>query len=75
MALYKRQGTWRAVASCLGGYSPGYWCLVAKGVVRPSREAENLLRRYLGLAPRRVRKLWDMRVGDLAWYLRHRRAV
>ena len=74
-ALYSRLGTWPAVAKDIGGYSPAYWCLVAKGVVKPSREAENLLRRHLGLAPRRVRKLWDMRVDDLAWYLRHRRAV
>ena len=75
LALYERLGAWRVVASHLGGYSAAYWCLVGRGAIKPSREAENLLRRHLGLAPRRVRRLWDMRVEDLRWYLQHRREL
>ena len=71
-SLYQRFGTWRAVAEVLGGYSASYWCHVAHGM-QPSRRAENLLRRYFGLAPRDVERLFDMRADDLAWYVAHRR--
>jgi hypothetical protein len=73
--LYNALGTWQAVADQLGSYSPSYWCQVAKGERRVSRRAENALRRYVGLAPRGVTRLWEMSVADLRWYLAHRRRV
>ncbi len=72
LRLYKRLGTWRAVAAEIGVYSPAYWSCVAKGM-RPSKRAEDALRRRLGLAPRGVRRLVDMNPADLAWYMAHRR--
>jgi hypothetical protein len=47
--------------------------LVAQGIIKPSRRAKNALRRRLGLAPRGVTRIVDMRTEDLAWYLRNRR--
>lgn len=71
---YQRQcRTWRRVAAFLGVYSAAYWCLVAQGIIKPSRRAKNALRRRLGLAPRGVTRIVDMRTEDLAWYLRNRR--
>jgi len=74
LALYKRLGSWRAVATHIGAYSPAYWSCVAKGM-RPSRRAENALRRKFGLAPRGVRRLADMREDELRWYMRNRRPL
>ena len=73
-ALYRALGTWRKVADFLDGYSPAYWCLVAHGR-RPSRRAENLLRRVFGLPPRGVTRWWNVSTEDLAWYLRNRREL
>ena len=73
LELYERFGTWRAVAATLGAYSAGYWCGVARGRWKASRRAENVLRRYLALAPRGVTRLWQMSDADLRWYLKHRR--
>jgi len=72
-ALYRRLGTWRAVAAWIGEYTAGYWCAVAGGRWRASRRAENALRRLLGIAPRGVTRLTQMSVADLRWYLAHRR--
>lgn len=72
LALYERLGSWRAVAAEIGAYSAAYWCRVGQGM-RPSRQAENALRRYLGLAPRGVYRLADMKEDELRWYMRNRR--
>lgn len=76
LKLYRALGGWRAVAAALGGsYSAGYWCAVGRGRWRPSREAENVLRRYLGVAPRGIKRLADFEPGLLAWYLDNRQEV
>ena len=66
LTLYRRCGTWRAVAHVLGSYSASYWDKVAKGM-RPSRRAEAILRRRFGLSP-----IQDMKPAALSWMLRHR---
>ena len=53
----------------------GYWCLIGCGKRHPSRKAENLLRRKLGLAPRGVKRLADMPLADLRWRIIHRAPV
>ena len=76
LRLYQRLGGWREVAAALdGSYSAGYWCAVGRGRWRASRAAENVLRRYLGLAPRGIKRLDDFDPAALAWYLNHRREV
>jgi hypothetical protein len=72
--LYRKMGTWRAVA-CLLGYSPAYWCSVAAGRRRISRDAENVIRRLLGLPPKYFRRIDRMSPEDLAWYLSQRRPL
>ena len=72
--LYNRLGTWRKVAAHIGSYSDAYWCLVSHGM-RPTRRAENVLRRRLGLAPRGVTRVSEMPTRELAWYLVHRRPL
>lgn len=75
LALYRRLGTWRAVAEELGGdYSPATWDLIAQGR-KPSRHVENTLRRYLRLPPRGCSRWFDMRRRDVAWYLANRQPV
>jgi|YNPNPStandDraft_1061719.scaffolds.fasta_scaffold119494_2 hypothetical protein len=74
LRLYRTLGGWRAVAAYVGAYSPAYWSCVAKGM-RPSRAAENALRRRLGVAPRGVTRIADLATADLAWYLNHRSVI
>ncbi|HEY64255.1 MAG TPA: hypothetical protein G4O02_06750 [Caldilineae bacterium] len=73
--LHRRYGTWRRVAEILGHYSAARWCAIAKGTQRPSRRAENLVRRYYLVAPRGIERLFDMSAGDLRWYLKNRAEV
>lgn len=75
LALHDRLGGWRQVAKVLGEYSAGYWSGIVTGTIRPSRKAENCLRRRLGMAPKGVKRIVEMPPGDLAWYLAHRQPI
>lgn len=75
-ALYRQLGTWKRVASALGGtYSPAYWCEVAHGDLKASAAAENLLRRVWTWPPKDMRRLDAMDPADLARAIRNRREV
>jgi hypothetical protein len=75
LALHRGLGSWRAVAAHVGCYSAGYWAGITTGTIRPSRRAENALRRRLGLPPRGVTRVADMPTRELTWYLAHRRPM
>ena len=71
---YEISGSWRVVADLLGQGSAGAWCAIAKGSRKLTPANENSVRRFFGYAPRRCRRIEQMRTDDLAWYVRTRRS-
>lgn len=74
-ALYAELGNWRAVADAMGIMSAPYWKLVSQEKRDLTRDAENALRRYLRLPPRRCKYIDRMRTEDLRWYVVNRREL
>lgn len=72
--LYRRFGSWRKLSDEVG-ISARTLCTVAHGRRRLDRHAENALRRWLFMPPRRCRSLWQMRVEDLRWFIENRRVI
>ena len=71
--LYVELGNWRAVADAMGTMSAPYWQLVSQEKRDLTTGAENALRRYLRLPPRRCTRIDRMRTEDLRWYVENRR--
>jgi hypothetical protein len=71
--LYAKLGNWRAVADAMGIMSAPYWQLVSQEKRDLTRDAENSLRRYLRMPPRRCVRIDRMRTEDLRWYVENRR--
>ena len=70
--LYSAFGSWRILSRELG-IDERTLCTVAHGRRKLSRDAENALRRYLRLPPRRCTRIDRMRTEDLRWYVENRR--
>lgn len=80
LEIHHSVGTWRAVADLLvgygnghPGYSPSYWYQIAYRRLKPSRTAENTVRRMFRYATRlTVPEVNRMFKKDILWYLSHR---
>jgi hypothetical protein len=72
-AIYSHVGTWQAVANELG-HSPAFWNLIAKGG-KVNKDAENMLRFRLRIAPRGVTRIERMKTETLKKYFSERREM